>query len=339
MKRREFVTGIGAAALAASALRPQAPRRRPRREEWPTGAADAAGHASITFDFPGLAIGTADYAEGPTGCTVFVFPGRGIVAMDVRGGAAGTIGDYAACDAICLAGGSALGLEAATGVSAEFFARRGQLGPGLPLVMGAVIYDFGSRNNAVYPDKACGRAALRAAAFGGFSLGRCGAGSHATVGKAWGPKYKGEYAGQGGAVTAIGPTRIGVFTVVNALGAIVDRTGKVVRGNRGDDGRRASIAEGIAAKATDAEPPQGNTTLTVVVTNQRFDAVTLRQIGRQVHAAMARAIQPFHGRADGDVLYAVSTMQVENPRISDFTTSAVAGELAWDAVLSCFEPD
>ena len=339
MKRRTFVTGIGAAALAAPALRPRAAASQTTRSTGELVPQTRPGHGRITFDFPGLAIGTADYAEGPTGCTVFAFPGRGIVAMDVRGGAAGTIGDYAACDAICLAGGSALGLEAATGVSAEFFARRGQLGPGLPLVMGAVIYDFGSRNNAVYPDKACGRAALRAAAVGGFSLGRCGAGSHATVGKAWGPKYKGEYAGQGGAVTAIGPTRIGVFTVVNALGAIVDRTGKVVRGNRGDDGRRASIAEGIAAKATDAEPPQGNTTLTVVVTNQRFDAVTLRQIGRQVHAAMARAIQPFHGRADGDVLYAVSTMQVENPRVSDFTTAAVAGELAWDAVLSCFEPD
>ncbi len=339
MKRREFVTGIGAAALAASALRPRAAAAQAARNAGELVPQMRPGHGRITFDFPGLAIGTADYAEGPTGCTVFAFPGRGIVAMDVRGGAAGTIGDYAACDAICLAGGSALGLEAATGVSAEFFARRGQLGAGLPLVMGAVIYDFGSRNNAVYPDKACGRAALRAATFGSFSLGRCGAGSHATVGKAWSPKYKGEFAGQGGAVTAIGPTRVGVFTVVNALGAIVDRTGKVVRGNRDDNGHRASIAEGIASKATDAEPPQGNTTLTVVVTNQRFDPTALRQIGRQVHAAMARAIQPFHGRADGDVLYTVSTMQVENPRISDFTIAAVAGELAWDAVLSCFEPN
>jgi 6-aminohexanoate-oligomer endohydrolase len=339
MQRRAFVAGMGAGTLAAALLpRPAAAQVSPR------GTADLVpqtrpGHANITFDFPGLAIGTADYAEGPTGCTVFVFPGRGIVAMDVRGGAAGTIGDYAACDAICLAGGSSLGLEAATGVAAEIFARRGQLGAALPLVMGAVLYDFGSRNNAVYPDKTLGRAALRAAVSGSFALGRCGAGSHATVGKAWGPKYKGEFAGQGGAVKAIGATRVGVFTVVNALGAIVDRTGKVVRGNRDDDGRRASIADGIASKAADAQPPQGNTTLTVMVTNQRFDAVTLRQIGRQVHAAMARAIQPFHGRADGDVLYAVSTMQVENPRISDFTIAAVAGELAWDAVLSCFEPD
>jgi L-aminopeptidase/D-esterase-like protein len=339
MKRRRFVTGLAAAVAATAATRgpaAQAPAVRGTADMVPL---KRTGHATISFDFPGLAIGTADYAEGPTGCTVFAFRRRGVVAMDVRGGAAGTIGDYAACDAICLAGGSSLGLEAATGVAAEIFLQRGRTGPALPLVMGAVIYDFGGRNDAVYPDKALGRAALRNAVPGSFALGRCGAGSNATVGKAWGPKYKGEAAGQGGAVTEIGATRIGVFTVVNALGAIVDRTGTVVRGNRGDDGRRASIAEGIASKATDAQPPHGNTTLTVMVTNQRLDSLALRQIARQVHAAMARAIQPFHGRADGDVLYAVSTMDVGNPRISDFTIAAAAGELAWDAVLSCFEPD
>jgi L-aminopeptidase/D-esterase-like protein len=339
MKRRTLMVGLGAAALAAPLPGTSPAAAQPLRSVGELVPQALPGHGRITFDFPGLLIGTADYAEGPTGCTVFAFPGRGAVTMDVRGGAAGTIGDYAACDAICLAGGSALGLEAATGVAAEIFARRGQLGGALPLVMGAVIYDFGGRNNGVYPDKALGQAALRTAAPGSFPLGRCGAGTNATVGKAWGPRFKGEPAGQGGAVTAIGATRVAVFTVVNALGAIVDRSGKVVRGNRDDSGHRASLAEGIAAKASDAQPPQGNTTLTVVVTNQRFDATALRQIGRQVHSAMARTIQPFHGRADGDVLYAVSTMQIDNPRVSDFTLAAVAGELAWEAVLSCFAPD
>jgi L-aminopeptidase/D-esterase-like protein len=297
------------------------------------------GHASVTFDFPGLAIGTADYAEGPTGCTVFFFARRALVETDIRGGAPGTIGTYEACDAICLAGGSAMGLEAATGVAAELFQRRAGSGGAarIPLVLGAVIYDFGTRPNWVYPDHALGRAALRAAAPGAFPLGRVGAGSSATVGKAWNPKYRGESAGQGGAVTTSGTTRVGVFTVVNALGAIVDRTGRVVRGNRDESGHRASLAEGIAAKI--GEPPQGNTTLTVVVTNQTFERTALRQIARQVHSSMARALQPFHGRADGDVLYAVSTAEVHNPRISDFTLAAIAGELAWDAVLSCFAPD
>ena len=94
----------------------------------------------------------------------------------------------------------------------------------------------------------------------------------------------------------------------------------------------------LTLKAKAGEPPQGNTTLTVMVTNQRFERTVLRQIGRQVHSAMARAIQPFHGRNDGDVLYAVSTFEVDNPRVSDFTLAAVAGELAWDAVLNSYEP-
>jgi L-aminopeptidase/D-esterase-like protein len=335
MRRRQILQGLGAAGLvpvlaeSAGAQTPQAPVPQTRT-----------GRAALEFDLPGLAIGTADYVEGPTGCTVFSFARPAMVEVDVRGGAAGTFGgDYGSCDAICLAGGSAMGLEAPAGVAAELFAQRSAAGrpADIPLVLGAVIYDFGVRPNWIYPDKALGAAALRAAVPGRFPLGRVGAGSSARVGKAWNPTYRGESAGQGGAFATLGPTRVAVFTVVNALGAIFDRTGRPVRGNLGADGHRATLMEGIAAKS--GEPPQGNTTLTVVVTNQAFDRAGLRQIARQVHSSMARAIQPFHGRGDGDVLYAVSTMQQHNPRVSDFTLAALAGEVAWDAVLACYEPD
>ena len=339
IRRRDFLGGAGAT-VAMPLLAGTAAAQRPPRQPPDLVPRTRTGHASLSFDFPGLTIGTADYAEGPTGCTVFSFGRTALVEIDIRGGASGTIGDYPGCDAICLAGGSAMGLEAASGVAAELFERRGESGRGggnVPLVLGAVIYDFGVRGNWIYPDKALGAAALRAAVPGSCPLGRVGAGSSAIVGKAWSPRYKGEYAGQGAAVGTLGTTRIAVFTVVNALGAIVDRSGKVVRGNRGEDGRRVSVTEGLAAKT--GEPPTGNTTLTVVVTNQVFERTALRQIGRQVHAAMARALQPFHGRADGDVLYAVSTAQMHNPRVSDFAVAAAAGELAWDAVLSCFAPD
>ena len=90
--------------------------------------------------------------------------------MDVRGGSPGTLGShYEWVHAICLAGGSLYGLEAATGVAAEIFARRDYATGWLdiPLVAGAIVYDWGSRDNAVYPDKALGRAALRAARLGG----------------------------------------------------------------------------------------------------------------------------------------------------------------------------
>ena len=135
-------------------------------------------------------------------------------------------------NAICLAGGSLYGLEAVSGVAAELFARRdyrtGWLD--IPLVAGAIIFDYGPRDNGIYPDKELGRAALRAARPGRFPLGARGAGRSATVGKTF-ALDEGEPAGQGAAFRQIGETRIAVFVVVNAVGAVVARDGTVVRGH------------------------------------------------------------------------------------------------------------
>ncbi|MDQ5826933.1 MAG: P1 family peptidase, partial [Chloroflexota bacterium] len=134
----------------------------------------------LIFDFPSLRIGVAEYAEGPTGCTVFHFPQLAQAAVDVRGGSHGTLltEERDRVGAICLAGGSLLGIEAATGVTAELFAQRNystQWGD-IPLVSAGIIFDYGPRGNSIYPDKALGRAALRAAESGVFPLGACGAG-------------------------------------------------------------------------------------------------------------------------------------------------------------------
>jgi L-aminopeptidase/D-esterase-like protein len=295
----------------------------------------------LEFDFPGLRVGVAEYEEGPTGCTVLEFPNGAACATDVRGGSPGTIGGYEWVHAICLAGGSLYGLEAATGVAAELFARRGYSTgwTEIPLVSGAIIFDYGPRDNAIYPDKALGRAALRSARHGVFPLGARGAGRSATVGKTF--EYgQGEPAGQGGAYRELGPTRICVFTVVNAVGAIVDREGEVVRGhfNRAT-GLRSPLVSGVEerlAAGLPVGPLPGNTTLTVVVANQRLERRELRQLGRQVHASMARAIHPFHALPDGDVLYAVTTAEVDNPAVDPIGLSVVASELAWDAVLRSF---
>ena len=291
--------------------------------------------SALEFDFPAFEVGVAEYAEGPTGCTVFHFPAGAALAVDVRGGSPAYVGDYGWTHAICLAGGSVYGLEAAAGVAAELFARRdfATAWDELALVAGAIIYDFDPRQNAVYPDKALGQAALRNARGGRFPLGARGAGVSATVGKGF-AFDRGESAGQGGAFRQVGPTKVAVFSVVNAIGAIVDREGRVVRGHRDPaSGKRLPIADEVEA-LVGAEP--GNTTLTVVVTNQRLDANNLRQLGRQVHAAMARAIQPFHTIYDGDVLFAVTTAEVENPALNEIALGVVASELAWDAVLSSF---
>jgi 6-aminohexanoate-oligomer endohydrolase len=294
---------------------------------------------SLVFELAGLEIGCAEYDEGPTGCTVFHFPPGAAVQIDVRGGSPGTLGAaYEFVHAICLSGGSLYGLEAATGVAAELFARReyrtGWLD--IPLVAGAIVFDYGRRENAVYPDKELGRAALRAARPGAFPLGSRGAGRSATVGKTF--DFVGvEAGGQGGAFRQLGDVRIAVFIVVNAIGAVVDRDGTVVRGHLDEaTGMRHALVPRIEERLTAGVPartPPGNTTLTVVVTNQRLDARLLRTLGRQVHASLARAIQPFHALVDGDVLFAVSTGEVDEG-LESLELGVLASELAWDAVLA-----
>jgi 6-aminohexanoate-oligomer endohydrolase len=295
----------------------------------------------LQFELPGLEIGVAEYDEGPTGCTVFSFADGAAASIDVRGGSPGVTGaGYDLVHAICLAGGSAYGLEATAGVAAELFARRGYRTGWLeiPLVAGAIIFDWGRRDNGVYPDKELGRAALRAARAGVFPLGPRGAGRSATAGKLFAYE-EGEPAGQGGAFRQVGETRIAVFTVVNAIGAIVDREGEVVVGHyERESGLRRGLVPGVEerlASGLPVRPPPGNTTLTVVATNLRLDARQLRTLGRQVHASLARAIQPFHALEDGDVLFAVSTGALEGDPLLDTTAlGVVASELAWDAVLS-----
>lgn len=302
----------------------------------------------LEFDFPSMLIGVAEYTEGPTGCTVFYFPNGALAAVDVRGGAYATIytdrakpGDVP-LDAICFAGGSIYGLEAATGVSAELFATRGYSTNWLDiaLVSGAIIFDYGLRENAIYPDKALGRAALRAARPGMFPQGAHGAGCSATAGKGLPrPEYRGEQSGQGGAFRQVGPTKFAVFTVANPVGAIVDRDGRVVRGNlHVETGTRRAILDGIEERLAGPEaeePAPGNTTLTLVVTNQKLVHYQLVQLARLVHTSMYRGIQPFHTVYDGDVLYAATTNEVDNPALDDITLGVIASELAWDAILNC----
>lgn len=297
----------------------------------------------LELDFPGLAIGVAEYDEGPTGCTVFHFPQGASCSIDVRGGSPGVSGaGYEWITAICLAGGSLYGLEATAGVAAELLAQReyrtGWLD--IPIVAGAIIFDWGRRDNAVYPDKELGRAALRAARPGSFPLGPRGAGRSASVGKVFAYE-EGEPAGQGAAFRQVGETKVAVFTVVNAIGAIFDREGNVVRGHFDSAaGVRHPLVPRVEERLSEGRairPPPGNTTLTVVATNLALDARQLRTVGRQVHVSMARAIQPFHALEDGDVLFAVSTGEVESDPLLDTTgLGIVASELAWDAVLSSY---
>ncbi len=300
------------------------------------------------FNFPEIHVGIAENTEAPTGCTVFYFPDKVQTAIDVRGGSTGifgldeklTAGD-AITDAICFAGGSRYGLEACAGVQAELL-NQGYTADwtNIARVRGAILYDFGYRNSTAYPDKTMGMNALQKAASGMFASGPRGAGINARVGL---PKK--EPAGQGMAFGEWHGTKIAVFTVVNAVGVLVDTQGNVVRGNFDADtqSRRSMLdllEQGELALPGGNRPRvDENTTLTLVVTNQRLTGWQLRQLGRQVHTAMARVIQPFQTVWDGDVLFTATTNQVETATYKDVVPLGVrASELAIDAVLNCYTP-
>ena len=350
--RREFLSLAAASAMTASlidasqaaGLNPRQLQSNDKAQLAPRTQFDG---PSLKFDFPGLQIGVAEYAEGPTGCTIFYFPQRANIVVDPRGGSPGTIwteqlhaGD-GWIDAICLAGGSLYGLEAATGVSAELFAMRNYSTAwnDIALVTGAIIFDFPPRKNAIYPDKALGRAALKSARAGVFPLGPRGAGCSATVGKWLLPPYQREKAGQGAAFRQVGPTKVAVFNVVNAVGAIINRQGEVVRGHLDPrTGRRRRVSDVMGFEpVSESGTTKGNTTLTVVVTNQKLSPRALRHLAGQVHDSMARAIDPWHTENDCDTLFAVTTNEITNPKVNEYVLSWIASELAWDAALSSFE--
>ncbi|MFI7125008.1 P1 family peptidase [Nonomuraea sp. NPDC050153] len=311
----------------------------PRNADLPLTPQASPGRGSVAFDLPGVLVGTAEYAEGPTGCTVIHVPAGARTAVDARGGAVGVSGGYDFNHAICFAGGSVYGLAAAAGVSDELLARRDNRTrwDDLQLVSGAVIYDFSARDTAVYPDGELGRAALRNAVEGEFPVGRCGAGRTASAGKV--DFGRAEFAGQGAAFGTFGEAKVLVATVVNAVGAVVDRQGGIVRGNyHAEDGARRHPGADYAAMVGDPAPAvMGNTTLTVMVTNVKLTDIELLQVGRQVHSSMHRGIQPFHTMNDGDVLFAMTTDEVDLVSVKPTGLGTLASELAWDAVLSAVE--
>ena len=306
----------------------------------------------LNFNFPGIKIGIAQYEEGPTGCTVFYFdktenkknPGAKFYA-DVRGGAPGVrFHEIGWASAICFSGGSLLGLEACDGVAAELLKMNNYSVDWMeiPVVPGAIIFDFGFRNNSIYPDKELGRAAIRSVREGSFPMGQQGAGRLASVGK--GLDYLiGELSGQGAAFKTIGDTKILACSVVNAMGAIKDRSGKIVRGNF--DKKKSTRIElldqlkkfDLNHKPSTAKNLPKNTTLTIIITNQKFDQRSLEQIAKQIHSSMSRVIDPFHTLDDGDVLFMVTTDEIENNQLSPMAFGIIASDIVWDAVLNSYE--
>jgi len=312
----------------------------------------------LEFDFPDLLIGVAEYPSGPTGTTVFYFPDGVMAAGDVRGGSTGTVNSDAVSkgyeqkmiQAVVYSGGSWYGLSAATGVANEIKEIQAEKGnPNfIAGVLGGIIYDVGGRRySRVTPDDSLGRVAVRNAVAGKFPLGAKGAGRFAMQGSYLADRSADRFAhwahsGQGGAFAEFGPTKVAVFTVVNALGSVVDRNGRMVRWHRNDPKAENPLIKDVLHTFTAAQStnlgenpgPTENTTLTLVVTNQKLPYWALQRMATQIHTSMGRGIQPFHTQHDGDMLYAVTTSEVDNPDLSPIDLATLASELAWDAILA-----
>ena len=336
MTHRDIARAVLAVVLAGS-IQAQTPVKTNDDPDLPISTEP--GDRVLVYDFPAFHVGIAEYPDGPTGVTVLHFPTGANMSLDVRGGSPGVVGDYGYVHAITLAGGSLLGLEAASGVAAGLFARRDKPDwNAIPLVSGGIVFDFGARANMIYPDKRLGRAALENARPNRFPLGARGAGMSVTVGNGF-DFDRAEAAGQGAAYREIGGVKFFACVVLNAIGAVFDREGNLVRGHVDPtSGERSTYMEDVERRVEAAQaapdPQPGNTTITVVVTNQTVRGHDLTQLGRQVHSSMARAIQPFHTRDDGDALWMVSTGEVEVAPWSLTALGVVASEVVWDAVLA-----
>jgi len=271
---------------------------------------------------PGLRVGHAEVPGGRSGCTVVLGPFRG--AVEVTGMATGTrelgvldprsLGGRA--DALLLTGGSAFGLAAADGVVA-WLAERGlgfQTGvTPVPLVPAAVLFDLA--DGVGRPNAALGGAACANASSAAVVEGRVGAGAGATVGKFAG-RGRSSPGGVGSAAAAFGEWTVGALAAVNALGNVLDGSGRVVAGARAEDpdepraGGGPFLDAGSYIRERRPRPgarPGVNTTLAVVATDAPLSRGELARVVRLAATALPRRIDPVNTPFDGDTVFALST--------------------------------
>jgi L-aminopeptidase/D-esterase-like protein len=272
-------------------------------------------------DVPGITVGHFTDERRPTGCTVVLTPAGAVCGVDVRGGAPGTretdvldpVNSVAQVHGVVLAGGSAFGLEAASG-AVWFLEEKGAgfaAGPvRVPIVPSAILFDLGIGDPTVRPDAGAGYAAARAAKAGPIEEGNVGAGAGATVGKLLGSSR----AMRGGLGTASIRLEDGLIVaalvVVNAVGDVVDpTTGRIIAGARSEDGNsiEGSMRAMMAGKLAPRAPSAGeNTTIGIVATNAALTKAQATKVAQMAHDGLARAIAPAHTPWDGDTIFALS---------------------------------
>ena len=269
----------------------------------------------------GIKVGHHTLSERPSGCTVTLIEKGATGGVAVRGSAPGTRETdlldpsnlVEQVHAIVFSGGSAFGLDAASGVMRYLEEQKVGFpfgGAYVPIVPAAVLFDLPIGGKPmIRPDASCGYAAAKAATTGRILEGSIGAGAGATVGKFGG----GGSAMKGGigtaSITLPNGLIVAAMVAVNAAGDIIDpATGRIVAGKLAADGHTFVDARKLLRTGTTiAERPGENTTLGLVATNAKITKAQARKIAEMAHDGFARTIAPAHTMNDGDTIFALGT--------------------------------
>lgn len=275
-------------------------------------------HPGSLTDVAGLAVGHHTRGDRPTGCSVVLCPQGVVCGVDQRGGAPGTRetdllkseNTVERVHALLLTGGSAFGLDAASGVM-RWLDEHGHgiaVGPArVPIVPAAVLFDLWVGDARIRPGADDGYAACVAASGAAPAQGSVGAGAGATVGKLFGP----ERAMKGGIGTAsirLGAFTVGALVAVNAVGDVVGEDGRVLAGARGVDGRTPlRTTERLFAGEGPMQIMAGMaTTIGVVATDALLTKAQANKLAALAHHGLSRAVDPVTVH-DGDTLFALAT--------------------------------
>lgn len=274
-------------------------------------------------EISGIKVGHATDLVGLTGCTAILCEGGAVAGVDVRGSAAGSeefelmspLHVTNVIHGVCLAGGSAFGLEAASGVR-RFLEKKGVgFNTGVarvPLVPGAILFDLALGSAAARPTREMGEKAAAAAHDGPVEEGAVGAGAGATVGKVHGMACAMK-AGIGSACVwldgELAGVRVAALAAVNALGDVRDpETGQILAGTRESADSMNLIDSAAVMKRGDRAgfASSSNTTLVVVATNAKLTKPMATKLAQLASIGVARTIAPVWTMSDGDVVIALS---------------------------------
>ena len=295
---------------------------------------------------PGLKVGHFTLSERPTGCTVVLAEGGAVGGVDVRGGAPGTreialldpVNSVQVVHAVVLSGGSAFGLDAASGV-VRYLDERDigyRVGPNtVPIVVGAILFDLSVGDDpSIRPDADCGYRAATHASSETSTEGNVGAGAGATVGKLRG-MARAMKGGIGTAsVTLDSGLTVAAIVAVNAVGDIIDPTTQsVLAGVRTANGQGLADARLLLREGVSNGPQGGaNTTIGVVATNATLTKPEATKVAQMAQDGLARTIYPAHTPSDGDTVFSLAVGTFSGSA-SVSTIGALAADVMAEAIV------